>query len=64
MLGNVAVDGVVGLVPFAGDAFDVVPRQYAQHAAPQALDGQAAENLRIKSCKWGAVAVRKRRGAE
>ena len=26
MLGNVAVDGVVGLVPFAGDAFDVLFR--------------------------------------
>ena len=26
MLGNVAVDGVVGLVPVAGDAFDVLFR--------------------------------------
>ncbi len=26
MLGNVAVDGVVGLVPVAGDAFDVMFR--------------------------------------
>jgi hypothetical protein len=26
MLGNVAVDGVVGIVPFAGDAFDVLFR--------------------------------------
>ncbi len=26
MLGNVAVDGVVGMVPFAGDAFDVLFR--------------------------------------
>ena len=26
MLGNVALDGVVGLVPFAGDAFDVMFR--------------------------------------
>ena len=26
MLGNVAVDGVVGLVPLAGDAFDVLFR--------------------------------------
>jgi hypothetical protein len=26
MLGNVAVDGVVGMVPFAGDAFDVMFR--------------------------------------
>ena len=33
MLGNVALEGVVGIVPVAGDAFDVhVPRQYAQHA--------------------------------
>jgi hypothetical protein len=26
MLANVALDGVVGLVPFAGDAFDVMFR--------------------------------------
>jgi hypothetical protein len=26
MLGNVAVDGVVGMVPLAGDAFDVMFR--------------------------------------
>jgi len=26
MLGNVALDGAVGLVPFAGDAFDVLFR--------------------------------------
>ena len=26
MLGNVAVDGVVGMVPLAGDAFDVLFR--------------------------------------
>src|SRR5205085_12016310 len=26
MLGNVALDGVVGMVPFAGDAFDVMFR--------------------------------------
>jgi hypothetical protein len=26
MLGNVAVDGVVGIVPFVGDAFDVMFR--------------------------------------
>jgi hypothetical protein len=26
MLGNVAIDGVVGMVPFAGDAFDVLFR--------------------------------------
>jgi len=26
MLGNVALDGVVGLVPFVGDAFDVMFR--------------------------------------
>jgi hypothetical protein len=26
MLGNVALDGVFGMVPFAGDAFDVMFR--------------------------------------
>ena len=42
MLANVALEGTVGMVPIAGDAFECVPRQYAQHAAAAKLDGKAA----------------------
>ena len=42
MLANVALDGAVGMVPLAGDAFGRhVPRQCAQCPIAQALDGEA-----------------------
>ena len=43
MLGNVAIEGVVGMVPVAGDAFDVLFRANMRNVRLlAALDGQAA----------------------
>ena len=57
MLANVALEGAVGMVPVAGDAFDVhVPRQYAQHAAAAALDGQAAALIALPDREGRSIA--------